>query len=80
MFGFYIVQINWVNTKICIFFFFFALIKFDKWVDTTNPFNKYVALELKILNLFNKYVGLEMTYDSYNRILMSQHDTNLARE
>ena len=72
------VQINWVNTKICIFFF--ALIKFDKWVDTTNPFNKYVALGLKILNLFNKYVGLEMTYDSYNQILMSKHDTNLTRE
>ena len=40
------VQINWVNTKICIFFLF-VLIKSDKWVDATNPFNEHVIVRVE---------------------------------
>ena len=44
------------------FFIFFILIKFDKQVDTTNPFNKWVVLGLRNLDSFNKHVGLVLTY------------------
>ena len=38
-------------------YFCFVLIKSDKWVDMTNPFNKQVVLELSNLDPFNKCVG-----------------------
>ena len=43
-------------------FFFFILIKSDKQIDTTSPFNKWVVLELRNLDPFNKHVGLMLTY------------------
>ena len=50
--------------KIFFFFiiFFFILIKSNKQINTTDPFNKWVGLGLKNLNLFNKHVGLVLTY------------------
>ena len=59
-----------VNSKfyIKIFFFFFfhnfffILIKSNKQVDTTDPFNKWVGLGLRNLDPFNKHVGLVLTY------------------
>ena len=42
--------------------FFFILIKSNKHVDTTGPFNKWVGLGLRNLNPFNKHVGLVLTY------------------
>ena len=49
---------------ICFFFhnFFVILIKYDKKVDTINPFYKWVMLGLRNLNPFNKHVGLVLTY------------------
>jgi len=38
------------------------LIKSDKQIDTIDPFNKWVVLRLKNLDLFNKHVGLVLTY------------------
>ena len=47
----------------CFFiYFFFILIKYNKQVDTTDSFNKWVKLGLKNLNPFNKLVGLVLTY------------------
>ena len=43
-------------------FFFLILVKFDKQVDTTDPFNKWVMLGLINLDLFNKYDKLVLTY------------------
>ena len=43
-------------------FFFFVLIKSNKQIDTTDPFNKWVGLGLKNLDPFNKHVGLVLTY------------------
>ena len=54
--------------KIFIFFvfsyiyIFFILIKSNKQVNTTDPFNKLVGLGLKNLDPFNKHVGLVLTY------------------
>jgi len=52
--------------NIYLFFFsyiyFFILIKFDKEVDMTESFNKWVVLELRNLDLFNKYVRLVLAY------------------
>ena len=45
---------------ICFFFQFF-LIKFDKHVNMTDLFNKWVMLGLRNLDPFNKYVGLVLT-------------------
>ena len=42
--------------------FFFILIKSNKQIDTTDPFNKWVELGLRNLDLFNKHVGLVLTY------------------
>ena len=53
---------NLINTKISFFFFFFILIKSDKQVDTTNPFNKWVVLGLRNFDLFNKHVELGLTH------------------
>ena len=52
------------NIYIFCFFiiFFFILIKSNKQVDTTNPFNKWVGLRLRNLDPFNKHVGLVLTY------------------
>ena len=38
------------------------MIKPDKWIDTTDLFNKQVMLELRNLSLFNKCVGLVLTH------------------
>ena len=47
----------------CFFiFFFFILIKYNKQVDTSDPFNKWVKLGLRNLDPFNKHVGLVLTY------------------
>lgn len=43
-------------------YIFFALIKSDKWVDMTDPFNKQVVLGLKNLDPFNKHVGLVLIH------------------
>ena len=43
-------------------YFCFVSIKSDKWVDTTNSFNKQVVLGLRNLDPFNKRVGLVLTY------------------
>ena len=43
-------------------FFFFILIKSDKQINTTGPFNKCAVLELRNLDPFNKHVGLMLTY------------------
>ena len=51
-----------VNSKIYIKFFFLILIKSNKQVNTTNPFNKWVRLGLRNLDPFNKHVGLVLTY------------------
>ena len=53
---FFIVQINLVNN------IFFVLIKSNKWVNTTNLFNKNVVLGLRNLNPFNKCIGLVSTH------------------
>ena len=60
------------NIYLLVFFnkyiYFFILIKSDKQVDTTNPFNKWVVLGLMNLDpfnktySFNKYVGLGLTH------------------
>ena len=42
--------------------FFFILIKSNKQVDTTDPFNKWVGLGLRNLDPFNKHVGLVLIY------------------
>ena len=50
---------------ICLFFhnfFFLILIKFNKQIDTTDPFYKWVMLGLVNLNPFNKHVRLVLTY------------------
>ena len=41
---------------------FFALRKYNKWVDTTDSFSKQVVLGLRNLDLFNKYVWLGLTH------------------
>ena len=56
-----------VNSKFYIKFFFFIifffiLIKSNKQIDTTDPFNKWVELGLRNLDPFNKHVGLVLTY------------------
>ena len=43
-------------------YFFFTLIKFNKWVNTTNPFNKQFVLELRNPDPFNKYIELVSTH------------------
>ena len=48
--------------KFVYIFFLFTLIKSIKWVDTTDPFNKYVMLGLKNHYSFNKQVELRSTY------------------
>ena len=57
---------------ICLFFhnfFFFILIKYNKQVDTTDPFNKWIVLGLRNLDPFNKHVGLVLTYIvEYSRV------------
>ena len=50
------------NIHIYFSFFFFILIKSNKQVDTTDPFNKWVGLGLKNLDPFNKHIGLVLTY------------------
>ena len=61
-----LVSFNFYIKKIYLFVFsqisFFILIKSDKQVDTTDPFNKWVILELRNLDLFNKHVRLVLTY------------------
>ena len=42
--------------------FFFILIKSDKQVDTTDPFNKWVMLGLRNLDPFNKFEDSVDTY------------------
>ena len=51
-----------VTSKFYIKFFFFILIKSNKQVDMTDPFNKWVGLGLGNLDSFNKQVGLVLTY------------------
>ena len=43
-------------------YFCFVSIKSDKWVNTTNSFNKQVVLRLRNLDPFNKRVGLVLTH------------------
>ena len=38
------------------------MIKYNKQIDTTDPFNKWIVLELRNFNPFNKHVGLVLTY------------------
>ena len=61
-----LVSFNFYIKKIYLFVFsqisFFILIKSDKQVDTTDPFNKWVVLELRNLDVFNKHVRLVLTY------------------
>ena len=45
----------------CFFIFFFVLIKYDKQIDITDPFNKWVVLGFKNLDPFNKYAKLVLT-------------------
>ena len=58
------------------------MIKSDKQVDTTNPFNKWIMLRLRNPNPFNKYVGLELTHIveyswvDTTRIAISSHNTS----
>ena len=47
---------------ICLFFHKFFLIKSDKQVDTTDPFNKWVVLELRNFDPYNKHVGLVLIF------------------
>ena len=48
---------------VCFFFFFFVvMIKSDKQVDTTDPFNKWIVLGLTNPGPFNKYVWLRLTH------------------
>ena len=47
------------------------MIKSNKQVDTTDPFNKWVMLWLRNLDPFNKHVSW---------ILISQHDMNPTHE
>ena len=59
------------------FFCFFILIKSNKQIDMTDPFNKWVGLGLKNLDLFNKHVGLVLTYVvEYSWLDTTRHDTN----
>ena len=44
------------------YIFFFILIKSNKQVNTTNPFNKWVMLGLRNLNPFKKHIGLVLTH------------------
>ena len=74
LFWFFIIHINLVNT---IFFFFFILIKSNKQVNTTDPFNKWVMLGLKNPDPFNKHVGLVLTHMSE---FMSWHNMNPTRK
>ena len=61
-----LVSFNFYIKKFYLFVFsqisFFILIKSDKQVDTTDPFNKWVVLELRNLDVFNKHVRLVLTY------------------
>ena len=61
-----LISFNFYIKKFYLFVFsqisFFILIKSDKQVDTTNPFNKWVVLQLRNLDLFNKHVRLVLTY------------------
>ena len=61
----YLLILNFI-LKIYIFcffiIFFFILIKSNKQVDTTNPFNKWVRLGLRNFDPFNKHVRLVLTY------------------
>ena len=52
------------NLFVCFFinFFFFILIKSDKQIDMTDPFNKWIVLRLRNLDPFNKHVELVLTY------------------
>ena len=43
-------------------YFCFVSIKSDKWVNTTNSFNKQVVLRLRNLDPFNKRVSLMLTH------------------
>ena len=50
---------------ICLFFhkyIFFILIKSNKQVNTTDPFNKLIVLGLRNLDPFNKHIGLVLTH------------------
>ena len=62
----YLLVLNFIlKIFMCLFFhnfFFFILIKSNKQVDTIDPFNKWVMLGLRNLELFNKHVGLVLTY------------------
>ena len=51
----FIVQVNLINTKICIFY---TLRKSNKKVDAIDLFNKQIVLGLKNFDLFNKCVKL----------------------
>ena len=62
-----LVNSKFYTKNIYIFFFFiifvfFILIKSNKQVDTTDPFNKWIRLGLRNLDPFNKHVGLVLTY------------------
>ena len=48
------------NIKIS-FLFLFLFIKFNKHVDTNDPFNR-IILRLRNHDPFNKYAGLGLTY------------------
>ena len=61
-FEFYIVCLFFqIYIYIYIYIFFFILIKSDKQVDNTDPFNKYIVLGLRNLDSFDKHVGLVLT-------------------
>ena len=78
----YLLVLNFIlKIFVCLFFhkyiFFFILIKFDKQVDTTDPFNKWVVLGLINLDPFNKYVKLVLIYIiEYSRVVTTRNETD----
>ena len=61
----FIVQVNLINTKICIFY---TLRKSNKKVDAIDLFNKQIVLGLKNFDLFNKYVELVSYIIKYSQV------------
>ena len=51
-----------VFSYIYIYIYFFILIKSNKHANTTYPFNKWIVLGLRNLDLFNKHVRLVLTH------------------
>ena len=65
----------WLILKL-VFFYFFFMIKYNKQVDKTNPFNEWIVLGLRNPDPFNKYVGLGLTHIAKNSHKWTQHKPN----